>query len=158
ERSVRTPADADTGTRRKDGDDADQLRYHPAEVSPMFRISLLLWLIALAALNLSLLRYSDAVIGLAPKFAGLIGLMPLFDLFALALYLALTRRFRFALVRRRVRTNVVDSAAMASGAVLVLGATSCLLVPEVVVLLIQLLSPPFEQWIRATQPSPETRG
>jgi hypothetical protein len=41
----------------------------------MFRISLLLWLIALAALNLTLLRYSEAVIDLSPKFAGLIGLM-----------------------------------------------------------------------------------
>jgi hypothetical protein len=90
----------------------------------MFRISLLLWLIALAALNLTLLRYSEAVIDLSPKFAGLIGLMPLFDLFALSLYLALTRRFRFALVRRAVRKNIADSAAMVSEAILVLGTAS----------------------------------
>jgi hypothetical protein len=61
---------------------AGRLRYHPAKESPMFRISLLLWLIALAALNLTLLKYTEAVIDLSPKFAGLIGLMPLFDLFA----------------------------------------------------------------------------
>jgi hypothetical protein len=61
------------------------LQYHPAKASPMFRISLLFWLIALAALNLALLKYSERVIELSPKFAGLIGLMPLFDLFALSL-------------------------------------------------------------------------
>ena len=124
----------------------------------MFRISLLLWLIALAALNLTLLKYSEAVIDLSPKFAGLIGLMPLFDLFALSLYLALTRRFRFALVRRRVRKNMVDSAAMVSGAILVLGTTSCLLFPEVVLQLIEPLFLPFDQWIKVSGSSPETRG
>jgi hypothetical protein len=46
------------------------------------------------------LRYSEVIIDLSTKFAGLTGLMALFDLFALSLYLALTRRFRFALVRR----------------------------------------------------------
>ncbi len=71
----------------------------------MFRISLLLWLVALAALNFTLFRYSEAIIDLSPKFAGLIGLIPLFDLFGLSLYLAVTRRFRFALVRRTVRKS-----------------------------------------------------
>ena len=45
----------------------------------MFRISLVLWLVALAALKLVVLRYSEAVIDLSPKFSGIIGLMPLFD-------------------------------------------------------------------------------
>jgi hypothetical protein len=124
----------------------------------MFRISLLLWLIALAALNLTLLRYTEAVIDLSPKFAGLIGLMPLFDLFALSLYLALTRKFRFALVRRSVRKTIVDSAAMVSGAILVLGTTSCLLFPEVVLQLVELLFSPFDPWIKVSESSPETRG
>jgi hypothetical protein len=145
-------------TREKDGEPARRLRYHPAKESPMFHISLLLWLIALAALNLTLLRYSEAVINLSPKFAGLIGLMPLFDLFALCLYLALTRMFRFALVRRRVQKNIVDSAAMVSGAILVLGTMLCVLFPEVVVLLVELLFSPVDQWTGATQSSPETRG
>jgi hypothetical protein len=131
---------------------------YPAKESPMFRISLLLWLIALAALNLTLLKYSEAVIDLSPKFAGLIGLMPLFDLFALCLYLVLTRRFRFALVRRRERKDIVDSTAMVSGAILVLGATSCLLFHEVVLQLVELLFSPFDQWIKVTEASPETRG
>jgi hypothetical protein len=60
----------------------------------MFRISLLLWLIALVAVNLTLLRYSEAVIELSPKFAGLIGLMPLFDLFVLSLYRIVIRLHR----------------------------------------------------------------
>jgi hypothetical protein len=125
----------------------------------MFRISLLLWLIALAALNLTLLKYSEAVLELSPKFAGLIGLMPLFDLFALSLYLALTRRFHFVLVRRMiVRRNIVDSAAMVSGAILVLGATSCLLFFEVVLQLIDLPFSSLLQWIEVSKSSPETRG
>src|SRR4051812_35516339 len=124
----------------------------------MFRISLLLWLIALAALNLTLLRYSEAVIDLSPKFAGLIGLMPLFDLFALSLYLALTRKFRFDLVRREIRKNMVDSAAMVSGAILVLGMTSCLLFHEVVLQLLEPLFSPFDGWIKVSGTSPETRG
>jgi hypothetical protein len=124
----------------------------------MFRISLLLWLIAFAALNLTLLKYSEAVIDLSPKFAGLIGLMPLFDLFALSLYLALTRRFRFGLVRRAMRKKMVDSAVMVSGAILVLGMTSCLLFPEVVLQLLALLFSPFDRWIKVSETSPETRG
>jgi hypothetical protein len=124
----------------------------------MFRISLLLWLIALAALNLTLLKYSEAVIEFSPKFAGLIGLMPLFDLFALNLYLALTRRFRFALVRRTVRKDIIDSAATMSGAILVLGTTSCLLFPEVVLQLADLLFSPLDQWLKVSETSPETRG
>jgi hypothetical protein len=133
-------------------------RYHLEKESPMYRISLLLWLIARAALNLTLLKYSEAVINLSPKFAGLIGLSPLFDLFALSLYLALTRRFRFALVRREMRKNFVDSAAMVSGAILVLGTMSCLLFPEVVLQLADLLLSPFHQWIQMSDSSPETRG
>ena len=124
----------------------------------MFRISLLLWLVVLAALNFTLLRYSEAAIELSPKLAGLIGLMPLFDLFALSLYLALTRRFRFALVRRTRAKNIVDSAAMVSGAILVLGTTSCLLFPEVVLHLVDLLFSPLNQWIVGSESSPETRG
>ncbi len=122
----------------------------------MFRISLLLWLIALAALNLTLLKYSEAAIEFSPKFAGLIGLMPLFDLFALSLYLALTRRFRFALVRRTVRKNFIDSAATMSGVFLVLGTTSCLLFHEAVLQLVDLLLSPL--WIKILERSPETRG
>ena len=114
----------------------------------MFRISLLLWLVAIAALNLVFLKYSESVIDLSPKFAGIIGLMPLFDLFVLSLYLALTRRFRFALVRRTVRKNIIDSAAIVSGAILVLGTASCLLFPEVVLQLVNLLFSPVDQWIR----------
>ncbi len=124
----------------------------------MFRISLLLWLIALAALNLTLLKYSESVIEVSPKFAGLIGLMPLFDLFILSVYLAVTKRFRFTLVRRTAPKNLADSAAMVSGAILVLGAMSCLLFPEVALLTADLLFSPLDQWTGATQSSPETRG
>ena len=124
----------------------------------MFRISLLLWLVALAALNLAVLRYSEAVIDLSPKFAGIIGLMPLFDLFVLSLYLALTTRFRFALVRRTVRKNIIDSAAMVSGAILALGTASCLLFHEVVLELIQLPFSRLDHWIKVSESSPETRG
>ncbi len=123
----------------------------------MFRISLLLWLIALAALNFTLLKYSESVIEVSPKFAGLIGLMPLFDLFILSVYLAVTRRFHFTLVRRTVRKYLVDSAAMVSGAILVLGAMSCLLFPEVALLTADLLFVPVDQWTGASQSSPETR-
>jgi hypothetical protein len=124
----------------------------------MFRISLLLWLIAVAALNLTVLKYSEVVIELSPKFAGLIGLMPLFDLFALSFCIALTSRFRFALVRRHMPRSVVDSAAMMSGAILAVGTLLCLLFPEVVVQLIEPLFSPLEQWIRVSESSPETRG
>jgi hypothetical protein len=124
----------------------------------MFRISLLLWLVALAALNLTLFKYSEAVIDLSPKFAGLIGLTPLFDLFALSLYLALARRFRFALVRRSMPKSIADSAAIASGAILVLGTALCLLFHEVVLQLIELLSSPFDLWNKMSNSPPETRG
>ena len=33
----------------------------------MFRISLLLWLIALAALNLTVIRYSETIIDFSPR-------------------------------------------------------------------------------------------
>jgi hypothetical protein len=122
----------------------------------MFRISLLFWLIALAALNLTLLKYSERVIELSPKFAGLIGLMPLFDLFALSLYLALTRRFRFALVRRRVRGSFVG--AVASGAILALGTLACLLVPEVVLQMLDVPYTSIDHWIGVSSSSRETRG
>jgi hypothetical protein len=124
----------------------------------MYRISLLLWLVILAALNLTLLKYSMDVIELSPKFAGLIGLMLLFDLFALSLYLALTRRFRFALVRREMRKNVVDSVAIVSGAILVSGTILCVLFPELILQLIEGLVSPFDQWIKMFESSPESRG
>jgi hypothetical protein len=124
----------------------------------MFRISMLLWLIALAALNLTLLKYSEAVIDLSTKFAGLIGLMPLFDLFALSLYLALTRRFRFALVRRRVRGSFVGAVAVASGAILALGTLACLLVPEVVLQMLDVPYTSIDHWIGVSSSSRETRG
>ena len=107
--------------RRKLGEAVERLRYHLEKELPMFRISLLLWLIALAALNLTVLKYSEPIIELSPKFAGLIGLMPLFDLFAVSLYLALTARFRFALIRRQMRRSLMGSTAAGSGAILALG-------------------------------------
>jgi hypothetical protein len=100
----------------------------------------------------------SAVIELSPKFTGLIGLMPLFDLFVLSLYLALTRRFGFALVRRRVQGSFVVSTAVASGAILALGALSCLLFPEVVLQLLDVLYTPIDQWIGVSSSSPESRG
>lgn len=124
----------------------------------MFRISHLLWLIALAALNFTLLRYSEAIADLSPKFVGLVGLMPLFDLFVLSLYLALTRRFRFALVRREVRRSLVDSVATWSGAILILGTTSCLLFHEVVLGTLDLLYTPVYDLIKVSESTPETRG
>jgi hypothetical protein len=124
----------------------------------MFRISLMLWLIALVALNLTVLKYFEAIINLSPKFVVLIGLMPLFDLFALSLYLAVTRRFHVALVRRMVRQNMADSAAMMSGMILVIGTTSCLLFSEVILQLLELLFSPFYLWIEVSKSSPETRG
>jgi hypothetical protein len=51
---------------------------------------------------------------------------------------------------------MVDSVATLSGAILVLGATSCLLFPEIVLELVDLLFSPFHQWSKET--SPETRG
>jgi hypothetical protein len=124
----------------------------------MFRIAMLLWLVALAALNLTLFKYSETVIDLSPKFVGLIGLTPLFDLFALSLYLALARRFRFALVRRSMPKSIADSVAIASGAILVLGSASSLLFHEVVLQLIELLLSPSDLWNKMSNSSPETRG
>jgi hypothetical protein len=124
----------------------------------MLRISLLLWLIALAALNLTLLKYCEAIIEFSPKFAGLIGLMPLFDFFALSVYLALTGRFRFALVRRQERKSIVDSAAAVGGVILASGTLLCLLFSEVVIQLIELLFSPLGLWIEVSKSSPEMRG
>ena len=124
----------------------------------MFRISLLVWLVALAALNLTVLRYSEAILDLSPKFAGIIGLMPLFDLFVLSLYLAMTMRFRFVFVRRPVPKNIVDAAAMVSGAILAVATALCLLFHEVVLALVQLPLSPVEIWIKRSDPSPNTRG
>jgi hypothetical protein len=136
----------------------ERLRYHLVKESPMFRISLLLWLIALAAVNLTVLKYSEPLIELSTKFAGLIGLMPLFDLFALSLYLALTARFRFALVRRQVRGSLVGSTAAWSGTILALGTLASLLFPEVVLQMLDVLYRPVDQWIGVSSSSPETRG
>jgi hypothetical protein len=124
----------------------------------MSRISVLLWLIAFAALNLALLRYAEAVIDLGPKFVGLVGLWPLFDVFAVSLCVALTRRFRFALARREVRKSVVDSVAMMSGAILVMGTTMCLLFPEVALQPVELLYPWFDRRVGLSKSTPETRG
>ena len=124
----------------------------------MFRIAHLLWLIALAALNLTLLRYSEAFTDLGPKFVGLVGLMPLFDVFVLSLYLALTRRFRVALVRRDARKSFVDSMATVSGPILILGMASCLLFPEVVLQTLDPVFTPFDQRFKVTEYPPEMRG
>jgi hypothetical protein len=124
----------------------------------MFRISLLLWLIALAALNLTLLKYSEAIIDLSEKFAGLIGLLPLFQLFALSLYVALTRRFRFALVRRQVRRDIADSTAMVSGAIVDIVTLLCVLFPEIVLRLPEPLFSLLDQWFGVSNPAPETRS
>lgn len=121
----------------------------------MFRISLLLWLIALAALNLTLLKYSEAIIGLSEKFAGLIGLLPLFQLFALSLYVALTRRFRFALVRRLVRRDIADSTAMVSGAILAIVTLLSVLFPEIVLRLPEPLFSLLDQWFGVSKPAPK---
>jgi hypothetical protein len=133
-------------------------RKPPAKEPPMFRISLLLWLIALAALNLTILRYCDAIIGDSPKLAGLIGLMPLFDFSALSLSIALTRRFRFALVRREVSKSIVDSAAVVSGTVLALATLSCLLFPEIILQMLERLYTPFDAWVGVSTSSPESRA
>ncbi|SIN68336.1 hypothetical protein SAMN05444166_0080 [Singulisphaera sp. GP187] len=124
----------------------------------MFRISLLLWMIAFAALNLTLLRSLETIIGFSPSFIGLFGLMPLFDFFALSLYLALTRKFRFALVRRHVRKRFVDSAAVVSGAILALGALLCLFFPDAVLKLLELLFSPLLQSSELSKSPPEIRG
>src|SRR5262249_25461052 len=116
----------------------------------MFRISLLLWLIALAALNLTVFRYSEALINISPKLAGLIGLMPLFDFFFVSVYLALTRKFRFGLSRRSVRKSILESIAAVSWAILIVATMSCLLLIEVVPVPIDTLSAPYYRWTIAT--------
>ena len=123
----------------------------------MFRISDLLWLIALAALNLTLLKYFEPVIDLSPKFAGLIGLMPLFDLFALSLYVALTRRFRFTLSggrygeHRRFGRDV-------ERAILSWARCRASCSPRSSCYWSNCCFPPLDQWIGVSKSSPETRG
>jgi hypothetical protein len=52
----------------------------------------------------------------------------------------------------------VGSTAVASGAILALGALSCLLFPEVVLRLLDVLYTPIDQWIGVSSSSPESRG
>jgi hypothetical protein len=124
----------------------------------MFRISLLLWLIALAALNLTLLKYCEAVVHFSPRLVGLYGLMPLFDFFTLSVYLAFTRRFRLALVRRQPRKRFVNSAAVVSGTILALGTLLCVFFPVAVLQLLELLFSPLLRSSELSNSTPEIRG
>jgi hypothetical protein len=122
----------------------------------MFRVSLLLWLVALAALNLFLLKHCETLIEIVPAFAGLIVLVPLFGFFALSAHAALSGRFCFALVRRQVRERFADSAAVVSGVFLALATSACLLLPGVFLRLMDLLFSPVERGIGVLSLPPET--
>lgn len=124
----------------------------------MIRISLLLWLIALAALNLTLLKYCEPVVQFSPRLIGFYGLMPLFDFFALSVYLALTGRYRFALIRRQTRKRFADSIAVMSGAILASKTLLCLFFPVAVLQLFGALFSPLFQWLEVESLAPEIRG
>lgn len=68
---------------------------------PMFRISFLVWLVVLAALNLTVLRTFDSLFTDAEPIILLVGLMPLFDTLLVVLYLAISKRYRFKIRMER---------------------------------------------------------
>ncbi|WP_165073732.1 hypothetical protein [Paludisphaera rhizosphaerae] len=115
----------------------------------MFRISFLIWVVVLAALNLVAYRYLDLLQKSGEEVVLLIGLMPLLDLFILSCYLAVTKRYAFTLVSREEPVGVMPRLAAWSFGFLLLGIALCVLVPT---LILELLGFCFKTYLEAFIP------
>jgi hypothetical protein len=115
----------------------------------MFRLSIaeILWLIVLAALNFAALRYFEYFIqeGGEPILA-LIGLMPLFDAFLISFYAAVTKQFRFGLVRRAGRGGFAKSLAVTTGVLLAFFMFLCFAAPRGILNLLEAFFD-FPKWL-----------
>jgi hypothetical protein len=114
----------------------------------MFRLSIagILWLIVLAALNFAVLRYFEYFVqeGGEP-IVPLLGLMPLFDAFLISFYAAVTKQYRFGLVRRAGRGGFAKSLAVTTGVLLALCMFLCFATPRGIVNLLEA-SFDFPNW------------
>jgi hypothetical protein len=115
----------------------------------MFRLSIagILWLIVLAALNFAVLRYYEYFdqVGGEPIIP-LVGLMPLFDAFLISFYAAVTKQYRFGLVRRAGRGGFAKSLAVTTGVLMALCMFLCFAAPRGIMTLIDA-SFDFPNWL-----------
>lgn len=125
----------------------------------MFRISFLIWVVVLAAVNLAAFRHLDTLQMAGEGAALLVGLMPLLDLFILSGYLAVAKRYRFSLVRREEPVDVLPRLAAWSCGFLMLGIALCVVVPTLVLGLLHLLFDTYlEPALLPAEPSPFKDG
>ena len=112
----------------------------------MFRISIagILWLTALVAVNLTVLRYFEYLDKMDDPIILLIGLMPLFDGFLISLYAAVTRRYHFALKRRESRGHYVEVFALTTAMMLAVSTFLCVTATKTV---LELLDGPYNSWL-----------
>ena len=121
----------------------------------MFRISFLLWVVVLAAFNFVVLRHFKQLENAGNQVMILIGLMPLFDLFILASYLAVTKRYRFSLVECDVPRRLTPLIAAWSGGFLLLGTMLCLVATEGILHLIEFFFTPILPAVEAAHLQPD---
>jgi hypothetical protein len=117
----------------------------------MFRLSIagMLWLVILAALNFAVLRYFEYIDHGPDAIVLLVGLMPLFDVFLISCYAAVTKHFRFTLMRREGRGGFAGTLALATGVLLALCTFVCVVAPQHISNLIEIAVEPFTKWFEA---------
>jgi hypothetical protein len=117
----------------------------------MFRLSIasVLCLIALAALNFAILRSFEYLVSDGPgPIIPLAGLMPLFDVFLISSHAALTKRYRFTLIRRSDGRDFAKTFAMTSGVMLAFCIFLCFALTHGLLVLIEDLLMPFDKWLK----------
>ncbi|MHC5538914.1 hypothetical protein ACYOEI_11900 [Singulisphaera rosea] len=105
----------------------------------MFRVSFLLWLVVLAALNLVALRTYDSLFTDAETIILLVGLMPLFDTLLVVLYLVISKRFRFKI--RMERGAFLETFGVTLGIILGLATFASIVAPRSLLQWIVMASP-----------------
>jgi hypothetical protein len=115
----------------------------------MFRLSIasVLWLIVLAALNFAILRSLEYLVSDGPgPIIPLVGLMPLFDVFLISSYVALTKRYRFTLISRPDGRDFAKTFAVTSGVMLAFCMFLCFALTHGLLVLIEVVLTPFDKW------------
>lgn len=113
----------------------------------MFRISFLVWLIVLAALNLAVLRSFGYLVADPEPVISLVGLMPLFDTLLVALYFVIAKRFRFAI--RKERGAFLETFGVTTAVILALATLISVAAPHRVLQLAEIALDAYQDDLKA---------
>ena len=118
----------------------------------MFRISFLLWLVVLAALNFWLLSNLQLVFNSNLYDPLLVGTLPLLNAFLIGCYFSGFSRFRFSIKRRDENRDFATAFAFVTGFLFVLTVIMCALIPEPLFSLLDKILTPFRLWFQSLRP------